>query len=61
MKDTLLKDQIELLKIHERYNHVISITGIELLAAVGYFPKRLLNCTRLAYAIYCYGATQRRL
>ena len=59
-KDTLTKDQIELLQIHERFNHVISIADIQLLAAAGHFPKRLSTCTRPACATCYYGKARRK-
>ena len=51
---TLAKDQLELLRIHERYNHVMSVADIQRLAASGVFPKRLSKCTRPACATHCY-------
>lgn len=58
--ETLSKDQTELLRIHERYNHVISIPDIQILAAAGHFPSRLAKCTRPACATCCYGSAQRK-
>ena len=55
---TLSKDQLELIKIHERCNHVMSVADIQLLAATGVFPKRLSKHTRLACATCYYGAAQ---
>ena len=52
---TLSNDQAELLRIHERYNHVLSIADIQLLAASGKFPSRLSKCTRPVCATCCYG------
>ena len=52
-KDTLNKDQIELLQIHEQSNHIISIADIQLLTAASHFLKRLSKCTRPVCAT-CY-------
>ena len=38
-KETLDKNQLELLQLHERFNHVISIADLQLLAAAGHFLK----------------------
>ena len=43
---SLSKNQRELLSIHKRLNHEVSIKDIQLLAAAGYFPKRLATCNR---------------
>ena len=59
-KDTLSKDQIKLLHIHERNNHIISIADIQILVAVGYFSRHLSKCTRPACTTYCYRAAQRK-
>ena len=40
----LSKDQMELLNIHNRFNHQLPIKEIQILAEVGYFPKRLALC-----------------
>ena len=58
--DDLTKDQIELLKMHERHDHVISTPDIKLLAAAGCFPKRLARCTHPACATCCYGYAHRK-
>ena len=43
---SLSKNQRELLSIHNRLNHEVSIKDTQLLAAAGYFPKRLATCSR---------------
>ena len=58
--ETLWKDQSKLLRIHKRYNHVILIADIQLLAAASHFPTRLAKCTCLTYATCCYGSTQQK-
>ena len=57
---TLNKDQLELLKINERHNHVVSVAEMQLLTANVIFPKSLSKCTRPACAAYCYCAAQRK-
>ena len=59
-KDTLDRNQRELLQLHECFNHVISITDLQLLAAAGHFPKRLSTCTRPACATCCYGKARKK-
>ena len=58
--DTLSKDQSELLRLHERFNHVIYIPDLQTLAAAGHFPKRSSKCTRPACTSCCYGSAQRK-
>ena len=57
---TLTRDQQELLRIHERCNHVTSVADMQLLSATSVFPKRLSKCTRPACATCCYDAAQRK-
>ena len=52
------KDQLELLKIHDRHNHVMSVVDMQLLATTGIFPKRIYKYTRPTCATCCYGADQ---
>ena len=59
-KETLDKNQLELLQLHERFNHVISIADLQLLAAAGHFPKQLSTCTRPACVTCCYGKARRK-
>ena len=54
-KETLDKNQLELLQLHERFNHVISIADLQLLAAAGHFPKRLSTCTSPVCTTCCHG------
>ena len=42
--NTLLKDQQELLDIHEKANHCISIKELQLMAKEGNLPNRLSTC-----------------
>ena len=57
---TLNIDQQELLRIHERFNHVMSAYDIQLLAGTDVIPKSISKCTRQACAACCYGADQRK-
>ena len=45
--------------IHKRYDHVISMPEIQVLAAFGHFPKRLSKCARPDFATCCYGLAER--
>ena len=56
---SLSQDQLELLRIHERCNHVISIDDIQLLTAAKN-PNLLATCPRQACATYCYGSSHRK-
>ena len=47
--------QTELLGLHERHDHAISIADLQLLVAVGHFLKRLSKCELPAYATCYYG------
>ena len=58
--ETLNKDQQELLRIHERHNHVILILDIQALAAASHFPKTLSKCARPDCATCYYGAAERK-
>ena len=58
--ETLSKDQGELLCLHERFNHVISIVDLQILAAAGHFPKRLSICTCPACASCYYSLAQHK-
>ena len=60
-KDALSKDQLEPLRTHEKFNHVVPIADIQLLDAAGHFPKRLSKCTRPACATCCCEAAQKKL
>ena len=57
---TLNKNQLELLKIHERHNQLMSIANIQLLVATRTLPKRIYKCTRPACATFCHSAAQRK-
>ena len=48
----LSKVQRELLSIHNKLNHQLSMKDIQLLAAAEYFPKRLSQCDRPQYGSY---------
>ena len=56
----LSRDQLELIRIHERFNDVISIVDVKLLVAVGKFPKRLSTCPRPACATCFYVSAYRK-
>ena len=58
--DSLNKDQTELLRRHERHNHVISIVHLQLLVAVDHFPTRSSKCARLHCASCCCGKAHKK-
>ena len=57
---TLSVDQKELLSIHERLNHQLSIKDVQLLADAGYFPKWLANCCRPQCFACQFGKSQKK-
>ena len=46
---------MELLRLHEKHNHVISIEDLQLLEEACHFPKLLSKCARPACATCFYG------
>ena len=57
---TLSEDQQELLAIHEKANHSISMRDIQALAARGQLPKRLSVCVRPVCSSCLFGKAHRR-
>ena len=52
--ELLTKDQVELLWLHKKYNHVILIANLQILAIVGRFLKKLAKYIEPAYTTCCY-------
>ena len=57
---TLNADQQELLAIHEKANHSISMRDIQALAAAGHLPKKLSLCSRPVCSSCLFGKAHRR-